>query len=149
MAARTGRPPKPTEQKRRVGNPGKRSLPAVVTALPMREINPDPSRPLGAAGRTLWDRAWNHGRAWMAETDMELLLLTCEQLDERQMLRIRVLRDNDWRERSGLRALDKVIQDGLGMLGFSPSDRSRLGVAEVKVASALEEVRRRRNAGSA
>lgn len=144
MAVQPGRPPKPAEQKRRVGNPGKRPLPAVVTALPQRATNPDPPRPLGPAGRMLWDRAWDHGRAWIAETDMELLLLTCEQIDERQMLRIRVLRDNDWRERSGLRAIDKVIQDGLGMLGFSPSDRSRLGVAEVRVASALEDVRRRR-----
>jgi hypothetical protein len=146
----TGRPPKPTELKRRVGNPGKRALPtpATVHALPPVDTTPDPPRPLGPAGRALWERAWQHGRAWIAESDIELLLLTCEQIDERQALRLRVLRDNDWRERSGLRALDKVIQDGLGMMGFSPVDRSRLGVAEVKVVSALEEVRRRRTANA-
>ena len=144
MASSPGRPPKPTEQKRKLGNPGKRPLPEVVHALPVQQLRPDPPRPLGPAGMALWERAWENGSAWIAVTDLELLLVTCEQVDERQALRLRVLRDNDWRERAGLRALDKCIQDGLGMLGFSPSDRARLGVAEVKVANALEEVRRRR-----
>lgn len=145
MASSPGRPPKPTEQKRKLGNPGKRALPAVVHSLPLQTVTPEPPRPLGPAGRALWERAWEHGSAWIATTDLELLLVTCEQVDERQALRLRVLRDNDWRERAGLRSLDKCIQDGLGMLGFSPSDRARLGVAEVKVANALEEVRRRRS----
>lgn len=145
-----GRPPKPAEQKRRTGNPGKRALPELAAVTPLyAPVAPDPPRPLAAAGRALWERAWANGRAWMAETDVELLQLTCEQLDERQALRLRVLRDNDWRERAGLRALEKEIQDGLSMLGFTPSERARLGVAEVKVASALEEVRRRREASGA
>ncbi len=116
-AATDGRPPKPAEQKRRTGNPGKRKLPdlAAVTPLPASSP-PDPPRPLGAAGGALWERAWGHGRAWMAETDAELLMLTCEQLDERQSLRLKVLRDGDWRERAALRALDKAVQDGLSML---------------------------------
>jgi len=60
------------------------------------------------------------------------------------LLRLSVLREGDWRERAGLRALDKEIAANLAMLGFSPVDRTRLGVAEVKARSALEEVRRRR-----
>jgi len=144
--ATTGRKPKPTEQKRRTGNPGKRALPekAVVELLPAAVGIPDPPRPLSSAGRSLWERAWQSGRAWLAETDAELLLLVCEQLDERQMLRVQVLREGGWRDRAGLRALDKEISDNLGMLGFTPVDRARLGVAEVKVRSALEEVRARR-----
>ena len=144
--APTGRPPKPTEQKRRTGNPGNRPLPdkAVVELLPAAIGIPDPPRPLSSAGRTLWDRAWQSGRAWIAQTDSELLLLVCEQLDERQQLRVQVLREGDWRDRAGLRSLDKEIADNLSMLGFSPVDRARLGVAEVKVRSALEEVRARR-----
>jgi len=74
----------------------------------------------------------------------DLLLLTCKQMDERQQLRLKVLRDGDWRERSGLRALDKQIQDALSMLGFTPSDRARLGLAEVKAVSKMEQLRAQR-----
>lgn len=146
MPPRTGRPPKPAEQKRRTGNPGKRKLPdlAAVTPLPASSP-PDPPRPLGAAGGALWERAWGHGRAWMAETDAELLMLTCEQLDERQALRLKVLREGDWRERAALRALDKAVQDGLSMLGFTPTDRTRMGVAEVTVRSKLDDIANRRS----
>jgi hypothetical protein len=146
MPKPTGRPPKPTEVKRRTGNPGGRKLPdtGVVELLPAIDQTPEPARPLSNTGRQLWERAWRSGRAWLADTDTELLLLTCEQLDERQILRMNVLQKNDWRDRAGLRALDKEIAANLAMLGFSPVDRTRLGVAEVKAQSALEEVRRRR-----
>jgi len=146
MPKPTGRPPKPTEVKRRTGNPGQRKLPdqSVVELLPAVDKTPEPARPLSTAGRELWERAWRSGRAWLADTDSELLLITCEQLDERQVLRESVLSLGDWRERAGLRALDKEIAANLAMLGFSPVDRTRLGVAEVKAQSALEEVRRRR-----
>lgn len=142
----TGRPPKPTERKRKTGNPGKRRLPdlAAVTTLPAQATTPEPPRSLGAAGLAMWERVWRHGRPWMAESDADLLLLTCEQMDERQQLRLKVLRDGDWRERSGLRALDKQIQDALSMLGFTPSDRARLGLAEVKAVSKMEQLRAQR-----
>lgn len=145
MPPRTGRPPKPAEQKRRTGNPGKRKLPdlAAVVSLPASE-RPDPPRPLATAGSALWERAWSHGKAWMAETDVELLLLTCEQLDERQALRLTVLREGDWRERAALRALDKAVQGGLSMLGFTPTDRARMGVAEVTARSKLDDIANRR-----
>lgn len=147
MPPRTGRPPKPAEQKRRTGNPGKRKLPdlAAVVSLPTTE-RPEPPRPLATAGSALWERAWDHGKAWMAATDVELLLLTCEQLDERQALRLTVLREGDWRERAALRALDKAVQDGLSMLGFTPTDRARLGVAEVTARSKLADIQRSRTA---
>jgi len=44
-------------------------------------------------------------------------------------------------DRRSLRELDRQIVSSLSLLGFSPSDRSRLGVAEVKARSALEELR--------
>lgn len=75
---------------------------------------PSPLRPLAVQGRLLWDRLWS------PTVDVDLLLVTCEQIDERQALRVRVLRDNDPSERAGLRALDKAIQAGLTALGGSP-----------------------------
>lgn len=142
MGRPTGRPPKPLEEKRRLGNPGKRALPdrATLTALPAAAGPPEPSRPLGQAGRALWDRVWNAGATWLAElVDAEQILITCEQVDERAALRVQVLRDGDWRARAGLRALDAQVMDGLAVLGFNPVERSRLGVAEVKRASALDD----------
>jgi len=70
--------------------------------------------------------------------------MLCEHIDERQQLRFKVLKDGDWRERAALRSLDKQIVEELSLLGFSPTDRSRLGLAEVRVANELEEYRNRK-----
>jgi hypothetical protein len=93
----------------------------------------------------LWERIWSAGRRWISpESDLELLQMVCEQLDERVALRIRVLRDNEPEERKSLRDLDKQIVSGLSLLGLTPTDRSRLGLAEVKAATKLDELRNRR-----
>jgi hypothetical protein len=52
--------------------------------------------------------------------------------------------DNDPKDRRGLRELDRAIVSNLSLLGFSPSDRSRLGIAEVKKMSKLEELMARK-----
>lgn len=142
-----GRPPKPLEEKLRLGNPGKRPLPdrAELTVLPAAPVPPEPTRPLGTAGRAMWDRIWTSGANWLAErVDAEQVLIVCEQIDERQALRLEVLKDKDWRARGGLRALEGQITDGLAVLGFNPVDRTRLGVAEVMRVSKLEALRARR-----
>lgn len=149
MARPTGRPPKPLEEKVRLGNPGKRALPdrANLTALPAAQGPPDPARPLGSAGRALWDRVWGAGATWLAQlVDAEQVLILCEQADERAQLRVQVLRDGNWRDRAALRALDSQVLDGLAVLGFNPVDRSRLGVAEVKAISELDKIGARRAA---
>jgi hypothetical protein len=56
------------------------------------------------------------------------------------------MKDNDNKERRGLRELDRQIVSNLSLLGFSPADRSRLGVAEVKAQSKLEKIMAMRNA---
>lgn len=152
MATR-GRPPKPTEQKRLLGNPGKRALPGAdeVQLLPKATETPEPSRPLGKPGRELWDRTWDNGIAWISPTtDSELLLMTCELVDERWNLRAKALKaeqdgDFDPRIRRNLNQLTKMIVENLSLLGFTPADRTRLGVAEVKAQSKLEELMARRN----
>lgn len=141
-----GRPPKPTEQKRLTGNPGKRALPdqKELVLLPSAYDIPEPHRPLSKAGRELWDRVWGMASSWVSpDTDAEILLMTCELIDERWNLRIQVLRDNRPEERKALRNLDKQLVQNLSLLGFTPTDRSRLGVAEVKRQTKLEELRSR------
>jgi hypothetical protein len=138
-----GRPPKPTELKRLQGNPGKRALPNEneMILLPAAIGIPEPSRPLLKYGQEMWDRIWNMGNSWISPTtDIELVLMTAEMVDERWNLRVKVMSSDDAKLRRGLRELDKMIVSNLSLLGFSPTDRMRLGVAEVKKQSKLEEL---------
>jgi hypothetical protein len=141
-----GRPPKPTEVKRKLGNPGGRKLPNqdVIQMFEPAVSLPEPSRPLLKYGREFWDKVWFNGLQWISvNTDSELLLMTCELVDERWNLRVRVMQSNDWRERRALRELDDRIIRNLSLMGFTPADRSRLGVAEVRAISKMEALKRR------
>jgi len=141
-----GRPSKPTEVKRKLGNPGRRALPDtdLVQYLPPALVIPDPARPLLKYGREFWDKVWGAGLTWISpNTDAELLLMTCELVDERWNLRIKVMQSGEWRERRALREIDSRIISNLSLLGFTPADRSRLGVAEVKAISKMEALKRR------
>lgn len=143
--ANMGRPPRPIEQKRLLGNPGRRPLPEGLQILPSTGEIPEPTRPLLKYGQQLWDKVWEQGLNWISpNTDTELLLMTCEMVDERWNLRVKVMQSDDARLRRGLRELDRLIIGNLSLLGFTPSDRTRLGVAEVKVMSKLEELQRRK-----
>ena len=141
-------PAKPIELKRKLGNPGQRPLPDEneTILIPAIDAIPEPHRQLFDAGLELWNRTWSMGQLWISpKTDIELLLMTCEMLDERVRLRAFVWNNPDaWRERKALRELEKNITNSLSLLGFTPTDRSRLGVAEVKAKSKLEELRARR-----
>jgi hypothetical protein len=138
-----GRPSKPVEQKRLLGNPGKRALPNQNEIILLGQIveTPEPTRPLLKYGQELWDRIWGMGAGWVSEeTDLELLMMTCEMIDERWNLRVKVMRSDDHRMRRGLRELDRQIVSNLSLLGFTPSDRARLGVAEIKRRSKIQEL---------
>jgi hypothetical protein len=141
-----GRPSKPIEVKRKLGNPGKRALPnqsQIQLFDPVVGV-PEPARPLMKFGREFWDKVWVAGLSWISpNTDAELLLMTCELVDERTDLRASVLQSNDWRERRALRELDDRIIRNLSLMGFTPADRSKLGVAEVKAISKMEALKRR------
>jgi hypothetical protein len=87
------------------------------------------------------------GATWVsANTDLEILVMTCEMVDERWNLRVKVMQTDDSKLRRGLRELDRQIVSNLSLLGFTPSDRSRLGVAEVKAKSKLQEMMERAEA---
>jgi hypothetical protein len=141
--AQMGRPPKPVELKRIQGNPGKRALPneGELILLPASDGIPESARPLLKYGQEMWDRIWSMGNSWISPTtDIELVLMTAEMVDERWNLRVKVMSSEDPKLRRGLRELDKMIVSNLSLLGFSPVDRMRLGVAEVKKQSKLEEL---------
>jgi len=137
--------PKPVERQRRAGNPGKRPMPSLasVHGIPGAEGVPDPLRPLDVEGRRMWERIWTSGQNWIGSTtDIEFVQLTCETLDERLRLRARIMIDSDVdrADRSALRSLDDLFQKQLQQLGYTPVERSRIGVAEVKRASKIDEI---------
>ena len=143
-------PRTPNEVKRRRGNPGKRPLPpaSAVHQLPRVLEPPEPSRELEAAGRDAWDRLWRGGASWLAASDEPIMMILCEAIDERVGLRKIVLDEGYWRDRVALRSLEKEIHQLLGVCGFSPAARSRLGIAEVSVGGndVLAELKARRDA---
>jgi len=139
-------PGKPAEVKRKLGAKGYTGdAPESVIAIPAVSGVPEPLRPLLGSGVELWNRVWLRGSSWLSlNTDIDLLQLTCEMFDERDILRAYVLENVEaWHERSALRELEKGIRSNLSLLGFTPTDRMKLGVAEVKVESKLEALKRR------
>lgn len=81
------------------------------------------------------------GKSWIAETDVELLLITCKQLD-RQISLESLWRENetDFHIMRQLLELEKEIVNNLGKLGLTVDSRSRLGLAEIKAQSAFEKL---------
>ena len=140
-------PPKPNEMKRKLGNPGQRPLPAVasVIALPAADGIPPVLRPLMSEGQRLWNRVWSEGAVWLSpNTDIELVQMLAETMEEREALRGEVLSGQaEWRDRVALRSIDDQIKSMLSALGFTPVDRTRMGVAEVRGLSKLEALQAR------
>lgn len=138
-------PPKPIEQKRLLGNPGKRAMPKDTLELQEVGFGVEPLRPLFDAGQAFWDDAWNKGSLWLARTDIHLVQLTAEMFDEREDLRRiiaeKVLAGDDdvWRDRRQLRDLERSLVTNLSLMAWTPVDRSRYGLAEVKAKSKLAE----------
>lgn len=135
-------PAKPIEQKRLLGNPGKRALAKPADLMQLDGGYIEPFRPLEFAGKQLWDSVFKHGSLWISQrTDVHLLLMTCEQLDRREQLRSHLV-DDPTEKNLLMRTveLERTIAGNLSLLGFTPSDRTRLGLAEVKAQSKLEEL---------
>lgn len=141
--ARTGRPPVPIEVKRRRGTarPDRTPAPSNVVALPPANGVPPYPADLGLDGRRLWDRAWNAALTWIAlGTDAEQIEETARLADDLAAARKRYRATTDPADLRALVAASKQFTDALSALGFNPTARARLGVAEVKRVSALERL---------
>jgi len=133
-------PPKPIEKKRQLGNPGKRALPEPEIILWAGKV--DPPEALGKAGAGLWSRVFDEGEIWVSpRLDVTLLERVCRALD--RVVILEQLFEEDPTDRAVVMSLnetEKLIFTGLGLLGFSPADRARLGLAEVKRRSKVAEL---------
>lgn len=154
-----GPKPKPPELKRLLGNPGRRPLPVppeVVSGAVL--AGPVPPYPPGLkkAGKTAWERLWRAGSRWLSQdSDVGLLVRLAEAWDEREELRRIIRREGRFARGSmgqtvthpaveQVRALETLITRYESLCGFTPSDRGRLGLTEIKAKSKLEEFLARR-----
>lgn len=146
-----GRPPKPLEVKRRTGrtpgtDAGGRKLPALaeVVHLPQADDMPDFPSGLEDSGKELWRRVWQDGITWISpKTDLQAAEEACRSADDLATARRRYRATTDPKDAGALVALGKRLDDALSQLGFNPTARSRLGVAEVTRVSKLDALRRR------
>ena len=134
-------PPKPAELKLLQGNPGKRAMRLNDAIAPMEYGYVEPLRPLNVVGRQLWDSIFGAGELWISiRTDLQLVQMLCELLDRREVLREQWAADPVNRQiNMSLLETEKQVVSGLSLLGFSPADRTRLGLVSAKTKSKLEE----------
>lgn len=124
-----GRPPKPIEQKRRTGNPGGRPLPSSLAVVPPIESESWELTPADALERVL-----HSGVSWIAETDSPTVALLREAMELHDRAKFGgTIRD--------VIACQEHIGKLLAQLGFDPTARARLGLAEVRALSKLETLK--------
>ena len=156
----SGRPPKPTEVKRLLGNPGHRPIPDKPMpgeGLQGAKDIPEPPA-LGLDGTVLWNQLWSAGKQWLSpDADYQILTLLCQAQDEAEEIR-RAIAIGEvprfYKLPNGsfvshplviqLKELRAQSTGWLASLGFSPSDRARLGLAEVRHSDAFDELESRR-----
>lgn len=156
-----GRPAKPVEQHRAGGNPSNKVLPAVP--LVGQGLPAASSVPVGpefmAPGAELWVRVWTSARSWLSVgSDFDIVVLLCHAADEAEELRLMLERGDVPRfyslpngsevthpAVSQLKELRQQMTSWFAALGFSPADRARLGVGEVRQADFMDELERRRS----
>ena len=135
--ARTGRPPKPLEQKIRTGNPGKRALAngselVALEALPLEAHDLTPQQ--------AFDWIMEVGIAWVGTSEAPMVALTRDALEHYGQLNAA-----PGTPAKELREARKEIRELLVELGLSTAARSRLQLAAVKAESAAEKLAKLRD----
>lgn len=145
----------PNEIKRKTGNPGKRALPKLASVVPLPQVQANAPEHLSETSKKLWLDLRSHA-IWIADTDHSILQLLCEKLDRRSELQAK-LQNSDpvlYTDKGYayanpivgmLSTIETEITKLFSLLGLTPTDRTRLGVAEVKARSALDDLLEKRN----
>jgi P27 family predicted phage terminase small subunit len=154
----TGPKPEPIERKllKAKGSgrtPGNREIAIRQTYVTGRQRTDKPPTPRGlaAVGRREWHKIWDAGSWLKAAQDYHWVEQIARAYDEIETYRARV--ESDGLVQTGsmgqpvahpliaeIRRCEATIRTCLSILGFSPTDRARLGLAEIKARSALEEM---------
>lgn len=136
------------------------------TKVPSMEVVPrDSSAPLpicpddlSERGKTEWEKIWSAGHWLKDDQDYHWVAMIARAYDDMDAFRAQIQADGLMVTGyagqqvanpliAEIRKCESVIMKALSMLGFSPSDRARLGVTEVKRLTglaALQEKARQR-----
>jgi P27 family predicted phage terminase small subunit len=148
-------PPKPNELKRAQGNPGKRPLKVITSVATLPQASAQAPEHLSPATQELWN-SLRETAFWISNTDQPTLLLLCEKLDRRSEI-IAKLQNSDYVLFTDknyayanplvgmLSTIETEITKLFSLLGLTSTDRTRLGIAEVKARSALDDLIAKRN----
>ncbi len=144
---------KPNEVKRKNGNPGKQKLPDLKNVIALPQIKSDAPIHLSDNGKKLWSDV-REMAPWIANTDGKLLIELCEKMDKKYELKEKLaatdyvlFTDKGYAYANPLFGMLNTVENDiiklLSLLGLTPVDRSKLGVAEVtakgKLAQLLEQ----------
>jgi P27 family predicted phage terminase small subunit len=156
---------KPVEQRRLTGRSPTRDaggvkLPEPVVVLAACASVPKPPASLGDVGCAVWDRLWTAAQVWLSpQTDLDVMTRLCEAHDLREALRGQIAKDGfvvagskgQYRP-NPLLAFKHDLESQMTRweveCGFTPAARAKLGYAEVKRISKLDEVMSRRSKSS-
>lgn len=146
-----GRPPKPAALKIAEGNLGKRKIPTEPGIDPIDDI---PEPPVMTEEKlATWHRVWTQGKEWLTEADYDVVEEFCHITSEKETLR-RMIElgevQRTYRTKGGETRTHPIIQQLaaartqwntlVSMLGFSPTDRARLGVMNAAEDAAWAEI---------
>lgn len=124
-----GRPPVPIELKQLRGTyraDRHEKTPQILSAPSERAI-PEPPEHLSGNGKRFWETAFR--APWVSpEIDYTLILMCAEDLDMRDLICEKSKEDpENFRLQVAARDWTRLVISYLSLLGFTPTDRARLG----------------------
>ena len=133
---------KATERKPGVRSDGVRFPHTEIVAYDPATV-PDIPEGLGTRGTIEWNKLWQSGPWLHPQEDFRWVEMIARAYDEIEIYRARVQHDGlitmGYAGQTvahplikEIRECEKVVQKCLSVLGFSPTDRARLGLAELK-----------------
>lgn len=158
-----GKKAEPVERKRARGayvRKGLKAEPMPESALALVDAQSVPSVPvsLGLVGAAYWGIYWTAGRRHLSELhDTPLMTRLCANFDKIAELESWLGSDVERRWYTSpngqvvthpavkqIEQMDAQNTAWMSLLGFTPSDRARLGLAEIRVANELDQFRQRK-----
>lgn len=113
---------------------------------------------LGTRGSREWDNIWKAGKTWLHESeDYHLVEIVARAYDEIEIYRAEIYPPGERPKLivkgyagqktanpliKEIREAERVILKCLSMLGFSPSDRARLGLKAVRQAQGIQQIQK-------
>jgi len=159
-----GKKAEPIERKRARGaeiRGGLKAQPMPESALALVDLSVIPQSPasLGMVGVAYWEILWTAGRRHLSELhDTPLMTRLCSNFDRIAELENWLGLDVERRwytspngqivTHPAVKQIDQMDAQNtawMSLMGFTPSDRARLGLAEIRVANELDQFRQRKS----